>query len=276
MILGFELLNLKIFLGNSLDMKRLSEKKNLKTITNMIFSMELEFFVDGIFNLIYVSITIFICLYIISRYLKYKQRTLLYVGITWLGLVFAYIPIALSFLYYVITGQPLNQVVFMSAYGVVALGQVAWLLAMKDMNVIKNKIIIIILGLVLIVLLVIYYTLLMIDPDLIGVFKGVYHMRVLFTSFARIYILVVLFALIIPGLLLCYQCLKSEEPEIKLKGKILLIGFISFFIGVLMTSMIDISIVKVVARIILSTSSFEFYCGFILPDWVKNKFLKNK
>jgi hypothetical protein len=87
-----------------------------------------------------------------------------------------------------------------------------------------------------------------------------------------------LFALVVFvgfGFLFTKVTLNSEKPEIRLKGKFLLIAFVSFLVGIFLEVLIPITpLTVVIIRLILVSSSIEFYFGYILPSWVKKVFLK--
>jgi hypothetical protein len=120
--------------------------------------------------------------------------------------------------------------------------------------------------------IIVYYAFLIIDPSLIGTFINPFIVQ--FTLFARLYFIACLFGVLIPGIIFAVKSMRSENPEIKLKGKLLLLAFISFTIGVILTSSVPEMTIKVIARIILVTSSIEFYMGYLLPNWVKKIILK--
>ncbi|MFX0073637.1 MAG: hypothetical protein ACFFAO_21375, partial [Candidatus Hermodarchaeota archaeon] len=59
------------------------------------------------------------------------------------------------------------------------------------------------------------------------------------------------------------------------KGKLLLIAVISFCIGgFLDASMPTTALTLILFRLLLISSAIEFYWGFILPSWMKNRLLK--
>jgi hypothetical protein len=89
--------------------------------------------------------------------------------------------------------------------------------------------------------------------------------------------------LLVTGTLFARRSLRSDNEEVKLKGKLLLAAFLSFSIGAILDSMIGgilgdndplLPIMVVIVRIILISSAIEFYGGFILPKWLKDLFLK--
>ena len=69
--------------------------------------------------------------------------------------------------------------------------------------------------------------------------------------------------------------MKSEKPNIKLKGKIILLAFLFFIIGATLEAAIPlVPITVIIARVILIISAIMFYNGFILPNAVKRFLLK--
>jgi hypothetical protein len=73
---------------------------------------------------------------------------------------------------------------------------------------------------------------------------------------------------LISGILIARQSIRSEKPEIKLKGKFLLIAFILFVIGAFADAVLLLTVITLpIIRIILISSSVLFYFGFILPKF---------
>jgi hypothetical protein len=63
---------------------------------------------------------------------------------------------------------------------------------------------------------------------------------------------------------------KKESPEIRWKGKFLLIGFLFFGISAIFDAIVEMDPIQLVLmRIILALATFFFYLGFILPGWSK-------
>lgn len=118
----------------------------------------------------------------------------------------------------------------------------------------------------------IYYWFLLTDLTLIGIFITPFIVQ--FTLFSRLYFLICLGIFLTAGIIFIKECLKSDNLETKLKAKFLLAAFLSFTVGVILTSSIPQIIIKLIARIILVTSSIEFYMGFLLPEFIKKRILE--
>lgn len=139
----------------------------------------------------------------------------------------------------------------------------------------KKKIILLIIGITGIIFEIALFTLLLIDQDLVGTVSSPVDAEYEFvvTSYQIFLVLLVL----VSGILFARESLKSDTPEIKLKGKLLLAAFLSFVIGSILEILSGLSIVLlIIARLLLITSSIEFYGGFILPPWMEKLFVRNK
>lgn len=76
------------------------------------------------------------------------------------------------------------------------------------------------------------------------------------------------------GIVFSQNLLRSNEKQSKIKGKLLLTAFISFVAGTIIDFSLSLTITYVIARLILVSSSIEFYMGLIFPDWTKKIFIK--
>jgi len=71
--------------------------------------------------------------------------------------------------------------------------------------------------------------------------------------------------------------IKSHNPEVSLKGKLILAAFISFTVAAVIETFGHLDpLTVVITRSILISSSIEFYLGFILPRRIRNFFLKEE
>lgn len=68
-----------------------------------------------------------------------------------------------------------------------------------------------------------------------------------------------------------YSLKRRENPEVRWKGRFLLISFILFAIGAIGDGLIELNpITLITIRVILVISNILYYIGFIMPNWVKN------
>ena len=90
-----------------------------------------------------------------------------------------------------------------------------------------------------------------------------------------LYLVLFILIFLITGVKFSLKTITIDNPETKLKGKLLLIAFISFSIGSVLDSMVpSTALTLIIFRLILISSAIEFYGGFILPKWIKKFLLK--
>jgi hypothetical protein len=88
-------------------------------------------------------------------------------------------------------------------------------------------------------------------------------------------LLLVLVIVCITGLLFAKQSFRAEQEVSKLRGKFIAIAFVSWTIGAIADSAFTLDFVTLpIVRILLISSSVEFYIGIIMPKGVKNLFIK--
>ena len=243
-------------------------------------SLTADHILNGIFSLIFSIISIIIAFKIISKYPKSKNRTVLLVGLVWLGIVSSWYASSSSFLvafitdgdgymsappyYFIIGASPLPITAFI------------WMIAFTDLLYKKKqKIILIIFGITGVLFEIAFFALLFIDYNLVGTVSSPVDAE--YEFFVTAYQIFLLVMVLITGLIFARVSLKSDNPEIRVKGKLLIAAFLSFVIGSILEILSGISIViLIVARIILISSSIEFYGGFMLPRWMERIFLKKK
>ncbi|MFW9875861.1 MAG: hypothetical protein ACFFG0_22385 [Candidatus Thorarchaeota archaeon] len=235
---------------------------------------------NGIFSLIFVVISILIGLTIISKYPKSKNRTVLFVGFVWLGIVSSWYASSSSFLVALITGgdgyMSTPPYYFIIGAAPLPITAFIWMFAFTELLYRdKKRIILLIFAITGIIFEIALFILLLIDYDLVGTVTSPVDAE--YELFVTIYQIFLVILVLISGTLFARESLKSDTPEIKLKGRLLLTAFLSFVIGSILEILSGISIVVlIIARLLLISSSIEFYGGFILPRWMEKLFLRNK
>ena len=227
-------------------------------------------FLNGLTGLIYVVIVICVGLRIASKYFKYKQETMLYIGIGWLGFVTPYYAVSLSFLSLLITGEPINDFLyFLIVVGFVPIFLLLWIAGFTEL-LYKNrqKIFLIIYAIFGGIFEIIILSALFTDLTLIGVKEGPVDTD--WSTVVVLYFIPLILTVIITGFLLSFEALKSDDPELKLKGKFLLIAFILWTLGEILDLILDLPI----TRITLMISSIAFYFGWIMPEKMKKMLVK--
>jgi len=251
-------------------------------------TLELVDILQGSFSLIFVVISLIIAFTILSKYFEYKNRLLILVGISWLGISFPWIPDSISFLMNLIVQQSLPVFWYFIIGNVfLPVALLTWLIAYTDMiRKSAQKKVILITVILSIIFEISFFTLLFLDISLIGVINPIRPFTVEFGIFITVYLLIIIAVMLISGVIFAQKSVKSEDREIRLKGKLLRAAFITFTIAAVLDSMLGtifedptdplLAIFVVVVRILLMLSAIEFYGGFLLPRWMKEIFMKKE
>ena len=244
--------------------------------------LELDKLFQGIFIFVFVIITLIVGVKISLGYIKHKRIEFFYVGIAWIGMAVPWLPDAIVFLV-LLFNVPVS-VWYINAEWYLVLGTgfipffiTFWLAALKNLIYIKKGTIILIINIIVgIIYEIFFFYLLFTDSSQLGTFEGIYESR--FGLLIRIYIVYSLIVIIITGLHFGISAQKSDNPEAKLKGKFLIIAFITFILGSISdTGLIFIASDPIgITKLVLMASSIEFYIGYVLPEWARNLFLKQK
>ncbi len=218
---------------------------------------------------------IFIGLIMFYKYIKFKNKALLYMGLTWIGLSQSWLGSAITV--FLVVLNPASNGLSPEAYIILStclipLTTPLYVFAMTDMVMKKYKTILRVITIVYSA----FYEILMFTL----IFTANIHLMIIKTSPAEIQItlltiILLLYFMIIflvLGFVFCYQSLKVDDQEIRLKGKILLFSYILFLVGNLLEQIQIIAL----QRILLIISAIGFYIGYNLPSWIKRLFLKNK
>jgi hypothetical protein len=238
--------------------------------------MELEFveLIQVVFSTIFVIISILVGFLLISKYIKYKERNLLLAGVTWIGIITPWLSGVISFPLILLYGTSLSvEVRFIIGLAFIPIVLIIWLMVFTDLVYReRRKMIIIVYSIICLCFEIVFFILLFTDTSLIGTYTGTF--KVDWSPFIQLTTLFFIITALITGILFARASMRSSNPEIKLKGKIILIAFLSFVAGAFLDSIIPITPLAVVfTRLVLISSAIEFYFGFFLPEPIKKLFL---
>jgi len=252
-------------------------------------ALEVVDILQGSFSLIFVVISVIIGCTILSKYFEHKNRLLILVGISWIGVANPWMPDSISFLMNLIVQRSLSvEWYFIIGNCFIPIALLTWLIAYTDMiRKHAQKKVIIITILLSIIFEIVFFTLFFIDIDLIGTIDPINRpFTADFGIFITIYLMLVILIMLITGVIFAQKSVKSEDREIRLKGKLLRAAFITFTIAAILDSLLGaifedptdpiLSIMVVIVRILLIFSALEFYGGFLLPRWMKEIFIKGE
>lgn len=233
--------------------------------------------INGIFSLIFVAISLFIGLIILSRYFKYKEKIYFLVGATWIFISEPWWPSCISFLIALVNGWGISEgLYFLIGNVFIPLAIVFWLLAFTEFLYSEKRKLILLTSIIIgAIFEILFFTFLFLNQRLIGDLNG--PVDVNYKSFIMIFLILFLIIVVTTGFLFANLSLKSDDPEVKLKGKLLIVAYITFSIGALLDSSVPFSEATIVIiRLILIMSALCWYGGFLLPKWMRKLFLKRK
>ncbi|MFX1314313.1 MAG: hypothetical protein ACFE9T_00485 [Promethearchaeota archaeon] len=245
-------------------------------------------FLQGSFSLIFVIISLVLGFAILSKFPKYKSRLYILVGLSWVGVSLPWWPDSISFLMNIFIGESLAvKWYFIIGNVFIPIALLCWIVAYTDMINKKIQLFAAILTYIFaLVFEVTFFILFFIDIDLIGEINPTRPFTVDFGIFITIYLVIVILIMLITGIIFAQKSVRSDDREVRLKGKLLRAAFITFTIAAVLDSSLGalfedptdpfLSIMVVIVRLLLITSAIEFYGGFLLPRWMKEIFLRSE
>lgn len=245
-------------------------------------------YLQGSFSLVFVLISLIIGFTILSKYSKYKSRLYILVGISWIGVANPWFPDSISFIMHLIFQEPLSKEwYFIIGNCFIPLALLSWLIAFTDMIGKKKQKFVIILTIILsIAFEVVFFYLFFADINAIGVINPSRPFTVNFGDFILIYLVIVILVMFITGIIFAQKSAKSDDKEVRVKGKLLRAAFITFTVAAVLDSLLGtifedptdplLAIMVVIVRVLLILSAIEFYGGFLLPRWMHAIFIREK
>ena len=219
---------------------------------------------SGISCLIFVLLSIFVGIRICFNYFKSKDFNFILVGISWIFMTEPWMAISTSFLLYIFTGNGLTlELYLIFGYFFLPFGMVCWIIAIsnflwKD----KQRTIIIIISMLEALVIAFFLYFLIADISMIGELSGPVDLR--YGFFLLVFVITHMIIILITGTFFALEPLKSENPELKLKGKVLFVAIYSYLIGAVVSLFSPYSIaILIMGRIIIVSSAIEFYIAFI-------------
>lgn len=229
----------------------------------------------GIFTTIFVVISLLVGLRILLKYFEHKRMELFAVGIAWMGMSTPWIGNSLSFLLYVSIGTRLELVPYLFLENAfIPLALICWIYAFSMLvypRLVKK--ITIPFAIICLTYEIFLIAALIIDPNTIGTLEGMFDAD--HTIIPSIFKVFGIFTIFITGIIFARKSIMAEDPSIQWKGRFILIAMISFAIGAFLDALLTFTPLELVlVRLLLISSSIEYYLGFFLPDSVANRLIK--
>ncbi len=225
----------------------------------------------GSLSLAFVIISLIIGIRILLKYFSHKNKVFVSVSLTWIFLSASWWWPSFNFLTIGLFGFRLSNLSYLIlANFFIPLAILFWIYSFSSLNLQnKNKIIVVILGVISFSYEILLFILLFTCPDLIGVeiTPEIISRTPLTLGFA----IFAIFIAFIMGIIFAINSMKDSDPKIRWKGRFLLIAFIFFTLGAGLDSISWTNpIIVVVIRLLLIISSFAYYFGFFLPEKMAN------
>ena len=149
-----------------------------------------------------------------------------------------------------------------------------WLVAFTDLVYKKQQKIIIALFIIYsIIFEIVFFVVFANDPSLEGTFYGI-KSRVIPTIFLVSFLIIIWISVV----LFARESLKADNPEIQMKGKLLVVAIFFYSIAALLDTIVIIfsisTIFQIISRTFLIVSAVTFFWGFFLPEWMKKILIK--
>jgi len=241
---------------------------------------------QGSLSLIFVLVSLFIGITIIFKYGQNKNRLYILIGLCWITLSTLWLPEAASFLMSLFIQQTLAiEWYFILGNVFVPVALICWIIAYTDMiNKEKQKMAVALILIFSVVFEGLFFYHFFMDINLIGIISPSRPFSADLGYFLAILLLISFLILFVTGFNFARKSVKSENKEVRLKGKLLQFAFVAFTIAAVIEktarsiligtifpdpTLLFFSVMLVVMRLLLITSAFAFFGGFLLPGWMK-------
>ncbi|TFF97250.1 MAG: hypothetical protein EU547_04820 [Promethearchaeota archaeon] len=252
----------------------------------MVEAYVLNFLVLCSFSLVFIIITLIVGAKIIRKYFSTDSTVFLIIGLAWIGLSFPWLPEAFKFFFILFQVTPQEDLLVLLYLGVNIMAApivlILWIYGTNKLLSIQDKYkkALLILTIVLTVLFEsLILILLPINKDFIVSAYQPELYSINWSDLIVVFQIILVIIVFVSGLMFARESLSSGVDEVRLKGKFIFIAFISFVFGAVLEVFFTVKtlpglIFKIISRIILMTSSIEFFIGFMFPETVKKIFLK--
>ena len=231
--------------------------------------------VNGIFGIIALLISFLIAIRIILRGFEFRNRNFILVGIAGLIVSEPFWGSIFSFILEISSGIALTiEIQNLINFPLIPLGLFSWLVAFTDLVYKKRQKIIIELFIIYgIIYEIVFFVVFANDPSLEGTFYGI-KSRVIPTIFLVSFLIIIWISVV----LFARESLKADNPEIQMKGKLLVVAIFFYSIAALLDTIVIIfsisTIFQIISRTFLIVSAVTFFWGFFLPEWMKKILIK--
>jgi len=226
------------------------------------------------FSLIFVVISLIVGFRILLKYFNLKNKIFITVGLTWIFLSSPWWGNAISFFTFMLTEKEIPLFWDLLLGNIfIPFAVILWIYSFSELVYphLKRKLILIylIISIPYEIFLIIFF---FIDIEIIG--KSTARFNTEHNLYPFMYQVFAILTALISGIILARESLKSDDVKIRIKGKFLLIGFVSFTFAATFDAAIPMDpITLAIIRTILISSAIEYYLGFLLPDRIASRWI---
>ncbi|MFX1239075.1 MAG: hypothetical protein ACFE8P_15315, partial [Promethearchaeota archaeon] len=218
---------------------------------------------EGSFGLIWVVIAMIIGVRIITKAISRSRSELITVGFTWIFMSSAWWGVAVQFITYGFFNYKLSAFQYLFIANVfIPFALICWIYSFCHIinpNLKKNFFLVIVVFFIVWEIFLLFS--LFIDTKLVGTIEDIFDSTHSIIQLIFVFTAIIIF--LCTGVFFSVKSMKVDDPEIKWKGIFLLIAWISFTIGALLDAALPLTaITLIIVRLILISSSIEFYLGF--------------
>ncbi len=231
----------------------------------------IEFF-NGLFSLLTISICFLVGLIIVLKYFQFKKIELLFIGLAWMGVYQPWWPSALAFVLALFNIE-VGLVLYIFIGNIfISLSVFLWFMGFTELILSKRKKLIVGIYTAITILMDIYIIYFLFnDYAVIGQFEGFADIK--YEPLMSIYLMFINISLAVSVSIMGRESLKSNEKDLKTKGKCLIAASICYFLG----GILDVGVFSMIppalmiSRSILISGSILFYMGFLLPEFIRKR-----
>ncbi len=235
--------------------------------------------ISGMSAFFSVAIAFLLGFIVLIKYIRTKQVLIFNFFLCIIFTTSPWWPSGLGYFFWVITGDILPyQIYVLSGTVGVPIAILAWLnVYFSTVKPKTKKPVLIIYGILSVIFEVYLFYFLIFAPgapinSLLGIINDPTNpMDIDFKGFVLVFLGLSIITACLTGFHFALKSMKTDEnPEIRWKGRFLLVAFLLFGISATFDAIIEMGpVLLVVMRILLVAANFLFYLGFILPRWSK-------
>ncbi|MFX1273726.1 MAG: hypothetical protein ACFFBP_14220 [Promethearchaeota archaeon] len=238
-----------------------------------------EDYVNGIMSTISLIIPMIITILIFVRYFRFKNKQIIYIGISTFGINWSYSGTVAAFFWLFFTKTSLPEpIYFILPICVYPITLGCWIYLVLDLAKVKKaKLLGLMTFIIVLILDITYIYLAFTQTSLLGEIVEGRNIDVKFYGYAALYSLISLGIVWLGLIIFLRDVFKSVSKELKVRGTLLLVALIIFSLAVSFDSWVDLNIPQLIGvRTFVIISAIISYLGWFLPEPIKRRLMKEK